>query len=389
VNPFAAPLLRWYRRERRDLPWRRTCDPYAIWIAETMLQQTRTQTVLRYYPRFLARFPTVRSLAAAREDTVLAYWSGLGYYGRARNLRRAARDVVARHGGCLPRDPEALRALAGIGRYTAGAVASIAFGVPAAVLDGNVARVLSRWFAVRGPVRSAPVTRLLWRRAQSLVDRRAPGEWNQALMELGATVCTARSPGCDRCPVRRSCAAHRGGRVHRFPQAAGRAPARRLRRASVVLESAGRVLMMRRDADGLLGGLWEFPSAELRAREDPANGARSALRRVGARVLSIAAHGSFLQSITDWRIRTFVFSARSHPSAPPIRIGRWLRRREVARLPLSAASLRILRMPTQPARKIDRPRRANTSASNPVSSMAHVPGSGTTWLSPLPTRLPA
>src|SRR5262245_791594 len=201
-----AQVLRWYRRHRRDLPWRRTRDPYAIWVAETMLQQTRSETVQRYFARFLGRFPTVAALARARESAVLTLWSGLGYYSRARHLHRAARRVVAAHEGRVPADPAALRALPGVGRYTAGAIASIAFGRAEPVLDGNVARVLARWFGVRGDPRSSAVQATLWNLATLLVHSRAPGEWNQALMELGATLCTPRHPGCGRCPVRSQCA---------------------------------------------------------------------------------------------------------------------------------------------------------------------------------------
>ena len=345
VDPAARGLLRWYRRRRRDLPWRRTRDPYAVWVAETMLQQTRCETVVDYYQRFLARFPTVASLARARPSAVLAAWSGLGYYGRARNLHAAARAIIARHAGRVPRDVDALRALPGIGRYTAGAVASIAFGIPAPVLDGNVARVLARWFAVAGPLRTAAVTRVLWQHAERLVHRRAPGDWNQALMELGATLCTPRAPACSRCPVRERCAAHRAGRVDRFPVPARLATVHHVQRACVVIESGGRVLMVRRDEDRLLRGLWEFPGVDLARGQNPRAGARAALSRIAAQPGRLGARGSFVHSITNRRIRTFVFSAQSEwPPSSPSAPGRWVRRQELARLPLSSASLRIARL---------------------------------------------
>jgi A/G-specific adenine glycosylase len=350
-------LLRWYRRRRRDLPWRRTRDPYAIWIAETMLQQTRSETVLRYYPRFLARFPTLSSLARARESAVLAAWSGLGYYARAHNLRWAARRIVERHDGRMPRGVEALRALPGIGRYTAGAVASIAFGVRTPVLDGNVARVLARWFAVCGPVRSHSVMRSLWRKAERLVHRSAPGDWNQALMELGATVCTPRAPACGRCPVRRGCAAHRAGRVDHFPEVARRPAMHRVRRVCVVLEAGDRVLMVQRDRERLLRGLWEFPGVDLVPDEAPQASARVILKRLGAKRPRLRPAGSFLHTITNRRIQTFVFGvsiARGEPRTIPQ--ARWLRRDALARLPLSAAGLRIAARLAQ-SRRDSRPRR--------------------------------
>ena len=196
-----STLLRWYRKNRRDLPWRRTADPYAVWVSEIMLQQTRVETVLPYYARFLERFPDASRLADATEDDVLASWSGLGYYRRARALHQGARVVMERHDGKLPRDPADLRRLPGVGRYTAGAIASVAFGLPEPILDGNVRRVLARIFAVDG-VRLGPAAeeRELWGLAASLVQGSAPGDLNQALMELGALICTPRAPACPACP---------------------------------------------------------------------------------------------------------------------------------------------------------------------------------------------
>ncbi len=265
-----ARVLRWYRRHRRDLPWRRTRDPYAIWVAETMLQQTRSETVLRYFDRFLRRFPTVESLARAPQSAVLTLWSGLGYYSRARNLHLAARRVAATHAGRVPADPRALRALPGVGRYTAGAVASIAFGRCEPVLDGNVARVLARWFGVRGDSRAGPTPdRAVETRWPSSCTPRAPGEWNQALMELGATVCTPRAPSCERCPVRSECVAYRGACGRRDTRAHAAPATERVRRAALVVERRGQVLLTRRDTGRFLRGLWEFPAIDAHARERP------------------------------------------------------------------------------------------------------------------------
>ena len=337
-----ASLLRWYRRHRRDLPWRQTRDPYSIWVAETMLQQTRSETVRRYYPRFLRRFPSVSALARAPESAVLAAWSGLGYYARARHLRLAARRVAARHGGELPGDPRALRALPGIGRYTAGAVASIGFGIPAPVLDGNVARVLARHFMVRGAIRAPKVAARLWQIAEDLVDRSSPGDWNQALMELGARLCTPRAPACPRCPLRSTCAAYRAGSVERLPDPPPRHPPRRVRRACLVLKDDDRVLMIRNDRGRLLRGLWEFPSVEPKPAETLEAAAREELTRLGVRRAPLRAGGRILHTITNRRIETFVFHARLDRRAPARRPGmRWFRPRELAGLPLSAVGLRI------------------------------------------------
>jgi len=196
VKSIRRALLDWYRANRRDLPWRRTRDPYAIWISETMLQQTRVETVIPYYERFLERFPDVAALADAESDDVLGAWAGLGYYSRARNLQAAARQIAERHGGRVPDDVEALRALPGIGRYTAGALASIAFDRPEPIVDGNVARVLARVKGIREDVKQPAVVKRLWEEAARLARGPAPGDLNQALMELGATVCVPGEPRC-------------------------------------------------------------------------------------------------------------------------------------------------------------------------------------------------
>lgn len=259
-------LLDWYRRSRRDLPWRRTDDPYAIWLSETMLQQTRVETVLPYYRRFLETLPTVRALAEAPESRVLSLWSGLGYYRRARMLHAAARRIVREHGGELPRDVEGLRGLEGVGEYTAGAVASIAYGVRAALVDGNVVRVLSRLFAVEDDASTSAGKARIWDIARDLVASAPgdPGDWNQALMELGATVCVPRSPACDGCPVRSFCAARARDRVDELPRTSAKRPAREVRRVALVLVSVdpGRILLARRRPGVLFGGLWEPPSVD-------------------------------------------------------------------------------------------------------------------------------
>lgn len=207
--PFRRRLIRWYARHRRDLPWRGARDPYAVLVSEVMLQQTQVVRVEGYYRRFLARYPTVEDLASSSFDAVRESWDGLGYYARARNLHQTARAVVDRHGGVLPSDPALLRRLPGIGRYTAHAVASLAFGADVATVDTNVARVLARVFRVRGPSKSSRRTRRLWSLAQALVPRGRSSDWNQALMDLGATICTARAPRCPACPVAPACASRR------------------------------------------------------------------------------------------------------------------------------------------------------------------------------------
>jgi A/G-specific adenine glycosylase len=256
-------LIAWYRRERRDLPWRASSDPYRIWLSETMLQQTRVETVIPYYERFLSRFPSLEALAAADEEDVLRLWAGLGYYARARNLHRAAGIVVKQHGGQLPRDPEQLAALPGVGRYTQGALRSLIWKEPAALVDGNVRRVLARLFAD-----DSADDREAWRLAEALVPERDPDLFNQALMELGATVCTPRAPRCETCPLHLVCEVRRsGGEPEAFPAPRRRPAVRELRALAGVLARRGRLLLLRRPSRGLLGGLWELPNVEGRDPE--------------------------------------------------------------------------------------------------------------------------
>ena len=259
---ITAALGAWFDRVARDLPWRRTRDPYAIWLSEVMLQQTRVETVIPYYERFLARFPTVRDLAAADLDQVLALWSGLGYYRRARGLHLCAREVTERHGGVFPSEAPALRSLPGVGAYTAGAVASIAFDRREPLVDGNVARVLARIEAIDEDIRSTAGVRRLWETAARLVPADHPGRFNQALMELGATVCTPRSPRCGDCPVDGLCAARAEGREEELPVIAPKRDVPVVPAVAAVVRAGQRVLLARRAEGGLFGGLWEPPMVE-------------------------------------------------------------------------------------------------------------------------------
>ncbi len=265
LRTFRRRVLSWFAKRKRDLPWRRTKDPYCIWVSEIMLQQTRVAAVIPYYKRFTRIFPDVRALAHARIDRVVANWAGLGYYSRARNLHRAAKEIVARHDGHFPREyDEALR-LPGIGRYTAAAVTSIAYGEPRAVLDGNVARVLVRIGAQRGDPRAPTAWRKLEGAAEDLLARNSPGDWNQAMMELGATVCTPKSPRCGECPVARWCRARKLGIAEELPSARKkRAPVAMTLAAAVFLDPRGRTLLVRKTAsDGaLFSRMWQFPAIE-------------------------------------------------------------------------------------------------------------------------------
>ncbi len=302
-------LLAWYRRHRRPLPWRRTRDPYRIWVAEVMLQQTQVATVRPFYQRFLARFPDLGSLSRAREPQVLAAWAGLGYYRRARDLRRAAQFVVREHAGRVPDDPQAFGRLPGVGRYTAGAVLSIAFDRPLPVLDGNVARVLSRLYALRASVRDARGARTLWQLAESLVPAGGAGEWNQALMELGATLCLPRGPRCPECPLRAHCRARALGRVEAYPPAAARRRVERVRRAVALITRGAKLLVERREG-ALLAGLWEPPGADVPPGRESRAVLAAALARLGLSARLEPTGQTVRHTITHRAIEVEVWRAR-------------------------------------------------------------------------------
>ncbi|HVK83215.1 MAG TPA: A/G-specific adenine glycosylase [Kofleriaceae bacterium] len=270
AQAIATAVVEHYERVKRDLPWRRTRDPYAIWVSEIMLQQTRVATVIPYWERWMTRFPTVSALAAAPLDDVLAAWAGLGYYSRARNLWSGAKEVGERWGGALPRSAAELRAVPGIGPYTAGAIASIAYGERAPLVDGNVARVLARVFAIELDIKSTAGTKALWAEAGAMMTAlpaaSSPGALNQGLMELGATVCTPTDPRCLVCPIAGPCAAHRLGKQDSLPVTAPRKKERDLpllERTLVWIAEGDELVLVRRTPEGLFGGLWELPPREL------------------------------------------------------------------------------------------------------------------------------
>lgn len=305
-------LLGWYDEAARDLPWRQTRDPYAIWVSEVMLQQTRVETVIPYYERFLASFPTPSVLAEADEDTVLSHWSGLGYYRRARLLHSGVREVVAKYGGKVPEDAEARRTLPGVGRYTAGAIGSIAFDKEEPIVDGNVTRVLARLFRINTPVGSSVTSKRLWEEAARLVPGARPGAFNQALMELGATVCTPKQPRCASCPVAEDCEARARGEVDSLPVPRVRKAPSEIELAAVVA-TRGRGTEQRvwlvRSEESLFAGLWGLPMV---ARSDShAHDPRGALRDAGiSALLDREPTGQVEHVLTHRRMRIEVFRAR-------------------------------------------------------------------------------
>lgn len=267
-------LMTWFDAERRELPWRGEKDPYRIWVSEVMLQQTQVQTVITYYRRFVDRYPNVAALARAALEDVLKSWEGMGYYARARNLRAAAETLVASGRHTVPRDLAEFRALPGVGEYIAAAVMSIAFDHPLAVVDGNVTRVVSRLFAIATPLESAATRRETKRWAQVLLDTARPGDFNQAMMELGATVCRPRRPSCEACALSPKCRAFATARQEDFPVRRKRKPVPKYHIAVGVIQKDERVLITRRRESGLLGGLWEFPGGKVAADESPEDACR-------------------------------------------------------------------------------------------------------------------
>lgn len=311
ATPLRRALIAWFAREQRELPWRATRDPYAILVSELMLQQTRVDVVIPYFERFMQRFPDARTLAAAPEAAVLAAWSGLGYYRRARFLQAAAHAIVDEHRGAFPRSHDAILTLPGVGPYTAGAIASIAFGLPVPLVDGNVARVLARWFALDGDQRSSADQKRLWAIADALVDAANPGDFNQSLMELGACICTPRAPRCSSCPVARECDAKKLGDPERFPAAKPRKATIDVRLAVLaVFDAKRRIGLVRRAAGTRMEGMLDLPGLEIAADDDAASElarhARSAFR-IDARTLELA--GRARHTITHHRIAIEVWTA--------------------------------------------------------------------------------
>ncbi len=343
-------LLAWYRKHHRKLPWRASRDPYRIWVSEIMLQQTQVATAVPYYERFLERFPDVDALARARSADVLAAWAGLGYYRRARHLHEAAGVVVREHAGRVPSDPRAFAALPGVGRYTLGAVLSMGFGRPLPVLDGNVARVFSRLTAAPVSVKRPADAKRLWAMAEYLMPAGSrsprgshqPGQWNQALMELGALVCTPRAPRCPACPVRAQCKARARGVQHELPPAAVRRAVERVRRAVACVWDRGRLLVAKRDGP-LLDGLWEPPGTDLARGEDAAAALAARLAELGVRARIADTGRRERHTITHRDITVDVWEGVLAAPAPR-RVGLAWVRPELAKLqePLSALAARLL-----------------------------------------------
>ena len=343
---FSSPLLRWYHKNKRAMPWRDTRDPYRILVSEIMLQQTQVQTVIPYYHRFLKAFPTFHALANAPLDRVLKQWEGLGYYSRARNLHALAKDVVKNHRGQLPRRYDEVLALPGIGRYTAGAVLSIAFDQHFPVLDGNVQRVLTRCSLIEENVKDSATQKKLWALATQLLPKKETGNYNQALMELGATVCTPRAPSCSQCPLRRGCKALKAGRQEEFPVKDKAKAVPQFKIGAGIIWNGNKILIGQRPLKGLLGGLWEFPGGKLEPGETLAQCVKREIKeeldvtvKVGKKVAEVP------HAYSHFKIVLHAFDCvyqSGRPKAIGCRAWKWVTPHELTTLAFPAANQPII-----------------------------------------------
>jgi A/G-specific adenine glycosylase len=347
---FRRRLPAWFDRHARKLPWRRNRDPYAVWVSEIMLQQTQVGTVIGYFDRFLAALPTIEALAAADEHDVLRLWEGLGYYRRARQLHRAAKIIVTEHGGEFPRDPQLVRRLPGIGRYTAGAILSIAFDAREPILEANTLRLFSRLLAYDGDPRSTEGQRILWAMAEAVLPRRGSGRMNQALMELGSEVCTARTPQCEACPVAVLCRANQQGRQLEIPRPKAKRAIEAVREAAVLVRRRGRVLLLRWPEGRRFAGLWDFPRFPIDS-ERPAEVRRELAEKVLALAGVVVAPERQIKTITHgvtrFRITLECYEAAFLSNGKPVKTTletRWLRPAELEALPLSSTGRKLARL---------------------------------------------
>ena len=354
---LVGPLLKWFSANARDLPWRRTLDPYAVWVSEIMLQQTQVKTVIPFFERWMRELPTINALANASSEKIHKLWEGLGYYTRVRNMQKAAQVILEKHDGKFPREFNAVLELPGIGRYTAGAICSIAFNQPAPILDGNVIRVFARLFGIRENVREKEVNARLWETAQSFVQKAVDFKFqnsnfqslagpcsalNQSLMELGALVCTPRQPNCAACPLARHCVARLAGLVEELPNLGQRVSATARRFTACVIERNGAVLVRQRPAGVVNGHLWEFPNVEVALKTSARAARRHLETELGCALESLSPLATVKHTITRYRITLDAFRGQLNEADARPGAGQWIPKSELERLPFSSAHRRVL-----------------------------------------------
>jgi A/G-specific adenine glycosylase len=342
---FSTHLLSWYKRYARNLPWRGNPDPYAVWVSEVMLQQTQVETVIPYFERWMQRFPTLVTLVLASVQEVLAAWEGLGYYGRARNLHKAAQMVMLEYNGQWPQDATLLRKLPGVGRYTAGAIASMAFGRDEPTLDGNIRRVLARYFNVSEDARSVSGEEALWELAAQNLPPGHAGDYNQAMMDLGASICTPKSPDCAHCPLEDNCLAKAFGIIELRPVLLPKPAIPHQVVTAAVISRDDRVLIDLRPPHGLLGGMWEFPGGKQQEGEDlPACLRREICEELGAEIEVNAQLGVYHHAYTHFRVTVYAFRCtllKGEPSPIQVAEVRWVFPVELSQFPMGKIDRQI------------------------------------------------
>lgn len=347
IKTLQASLSKWYHQEKRDLPWRNTEDPYCILVSEFMLQQTQVKTVIPYYQRWIKSYPTAKALAKARESSVLKHWEGLGYYSRARNLHRSAKMMVKEFQGHVPETMNEILKLPGVGRYTAGAVLSIAFNQNVPVLDGNVKRVLSRLFCLNENGANSASENRLWQVAEKLIPSKAPGDFNQSLMELGATVCLPKNPLCLLCPLDAVCQAKRDGAQEQFPPAKIKTPSKKIEVSAAVIQRNGKTYIQQRPLKGLMGGLWEFPGGKLEKGESPEDCLEREIKEeLGVQITIKNKILTIKHSYTQFRVTLHVFTCdlkQGRIHATSCDQWKWVSLQSINQYPFPAANVKILK----------------------------------------------
>ncbi len=331
-------LTDWFSKNQRPLPWRKTYDPYQVWISEIMLQQTQVTTVLPYFQRWMKKLPTIESVASAKEDMVLKLWEGLGYYSRARNLQKAAKQIVEKHKGKFPDDPKEILALPGIGKYTAGAIASIAFNKPEPIVDGNVIRVVARLMNYNKNTRLPENIKHFWNWMKKSVPKQAR-EFNQGMMELGALICSPKNPKCDKCPLKSKCISHQKGTMDSLPNRGEKQKKVSIKVAIAIIENEGKIFIQKRPSKGLMGGLWEFPGGKVEKET-----LRNALKReikeeVGIEISNIKPFQRIKHGYTKFSVDLHCFTAKTSDKT---RKGKWIPKEKLKDYPFPAANVKLI-----------------------------------------------